>query len=104
MAPEVFRHEEYNEKVDVYSFALIVYWMLTGCRPFQDIVNPVEAAKAAALKDRKPNEKLIKPANLRKLLQGAWSPNSEDRPDFEEIVETIKRYNKTQHQENCVLQ
>lgn len=25
MAPEVFRHEPYNLKVDVYSFAMIVF-------------------------------------------------------------------------------
>lgn len=25
MAPEVFRHEPYNSRVDVYSFSMIVY-------------------------------------------------------------------------------
>ena len=33
MAPEVFRHEEYSEKVDVYSFAMVTYNMLHGAAP-----------------------------------------------------------------------
>jgi len=30
MAPEVFRHAKYNEKVDQYSFAIVVWEMLEG--------------------------------------------------------------------------
>ncbi len=28
MAPEVFRHEPYNLKVDVYSFAMIIFQLV----------------------------------------------------------------------------
>lgn len=39
MAPEVFRHEPYNLKVDVYSFAMIVFQLFEcqvrpGCLTF----------------------------------------------------------------------
>ena len=34
MAPEVCRHEAYNESVDIYSMSMIVYEMTTGCAPF----------------------------------------------------------------------
>ena len=30
MAPEVFRHEPYGRPVDIYSFAMILYNMLSG--------------------------------------------------------------------------
>lgn len=30
MAPEVFRHERYSMKCDVYSFAMVVYEMFEG--------------------------------------------------------------------------
>lgn len=105
MAPEVFRHEEYNEKVDVYSFSLIVYWILTGNRPFADIVNPVEAARAAAEKNRKPNGKLIKPLGLSKMMQRAWAHDADERPDFEEILDEVKKYQgKAQYQDACRVQ
>ena len=47
MAPEVFRHEIYNEKVDVYAFAMIFYELLEGIPPFMDH-DPITAATKAA--------------------------------------------------------
>ena len=32
MAPEVFRHEPYNSRVDVYSFSMIVYQLFEVCK------------------------------------------------------------------------
>ena len=37
MAPEVANHEPYNEKVDVYSFALITWQMFSCVKPFLEI-------------------------------------------------------------------
>lgn len=48
MAPEVFRHENYNEKVDVYAFAMIFYELLEGIAPYVDL-DAVSAAKQAAI-------------------------------------------------------
>lgn len=53
MAPEVFRHEPYNFKVDVYSFSMIAYQLFEHMPPFAGM-DPVAAAKAAALKDSRP--------------------------------------------------
>ena len=53
MAPEVFRHEQYSEKVDVYSFALILYNMLSGHAPWPD-KGGVVAVAGAALRGSRP--------------------------------------------------
>ena len=53
MAPEVFRHEPYNYKVDVYSFSMIAYQLFEHMPPFAGM-DPVAAAKAAALRDSRP--------------------------------------------------
>lgn len=90
MAPEVFRHEVYNEKVDVYSFSLIVYWMLTGCRPFGDIISAIEAARLASLGKRSPNAMAISNLSMRSLMQRAWSLDADERPDFDEILAEVK--------------
>ena len=34
MAPEVFRHETYSEKVDTYSFAMLMYFLTAGHAPW----------------------------------------------------------------------
>ncbi|KAI4962518.1 hypothetical protein ZWY2020_030303 [Hordeum vulgare] len=35
MAPEVFKHRKYDKKVDIFSFAMILYEMLEGMHLFQ---------------------------------------------------------------------
>jgi hypothetical protein len=42
--PQVFRHEPYNLKVDVYSFAMIVFQLFECTVPFAGM-DPVEAAR-----------------------------------------------------------
>eukprot|EP00439_Symbiodinium_sp_Y106_P079554 s13_g18.t1 len=37
MAPEVVRHQAYDEKVDVYALGLIIYFMNSGCAPFYQL-------------------------------------------------------------------
>ena len=44
MAPEVFRHEPYNNKVDVYAYGMIVYYLFEGVPPFYDM-DPIAAAR-----------------------------------------------------------
>jgi len=39
MAPEILRGEEYNSKADLWSVGVILYEMLCGVRPFQDVSN-----------------------------------------------------------------
>jgi serine/threonine protein kinase len=54
MAPEVFRHEPYNNKADVYAFAMIAYELFEGHKPFGSI-HPVEAARSAAVSGARPS-------------------------------------------------
>ncbi|CAE7245896.1 STY13 [Symbiodinium pilosum] len=44
MAPEVVRHEQYNEKVDIYAFGLIMYFMSSGRTPFYQLGRDPELA------------------------------------------------------------
>jgi serine/threonine protein kinase len=37
MAPEVFRHETYNETVDVYSYGMIFFYLLDGRPPWPSL-------------------------------------------------------------------
>lgn len=89
MAPEVFRHEQYNEKVDVYSYALIVFWMHAGTRPFVQYADPVAAVRAAALQDERPALAKSMEPRLRGLLKECWAPTPESRPEFQRIVEIL---------------
>lgn len=45
MAPEMIKHKPYGHKVDVYSFGLLLWEMVTGKIPYEDMT-PVQAAFA----------------------------------------------------------
>jgi len=49
MAPEMIKHKSYGRRVDVYSFGLILWEMVAGTIPYEDM-NPIQAAFAVVNK------------------------------------------------------
>lgn len=49
MAPEMIKRKYYGRKVDVYSFGLILWEMVTGTIPYEDMT-PIQAAYAVVNK------------------------------------------------------
>ena len=84
MAPEVMRHEPYDEKCDIYSFGFVCWSLLTRSPPFPALTS-VEAAFAVADEAKRPRMPDC-PADLGALLERAWAQESEERPSFEEVV------------------
>ena len=60
MAGEIFRHEPYNTKADMYSFAMICYHMLTGARPF---TRPRPCERRHAREHRRPAPRVARRAH-----------------------------------------
>lgn len=95
MAPEVFRHEPYNHKVDVYAFAMICYQLFEGLPPFWEY-DPVTAARAAAIDRQRPSWNYFSqhgqkvPDKIKKLIEDCWAEDFERRPDFSEITERLE--------------
>lgn len=95
MAPEVFRHEPYNLKVDVYAFSMICYQLFEGQAPFW-MFHPVQAAREAAINGKRPSwgernrfgNKV--PPKLRQLVEQCWAADPEKRPDFNEVVRRLQ--------------
>lgn len=96
MAPEVFRHEPYNDRVDIYALSMLMYYFCHGHPPF-DGLPPVESACAAALEGRRP----LVSAPIRsgcppivKLMEQCWDPIPGNRPSAREccgILELMKK-------------
>lgn len=87
MAPEVFRHDkEYSEKVDQYSWAIIMWELMEGQR-FMEGTKAVNVAVAAEGGVR-PQFTASKnhPEGLRRLLQACWAEDPNTRPSFTNIV------------------
>ncbi|KAN0019805.1 hypothetical protein ACTFIU_003027 [Dictyostelium citrinum] len=91
-SPELTKGLVYNEKVDVYSFGLVVYEIYTGKIPFEGLDGTASAAKAA-FENYRPSIPPDCPVSLRKLITKCWAADPSQRPSFTEILaelETMK--------------
>eukprot|EP00929_Paragymnodinium_shiwhaense_P088046 TRINITY_DN48248_c0_g1_i1.p1 TRINITY_DN48248_c0_g1~~TRINITY_DN48248_c0_g1_i1.p1 ORF type:complete len:494 (+),score=99.29 TRINITY_DN48248_c0_g1_i1:73-1554(+) len=89
MAPEVTRHEKYTEKVDIYSFGLILYFMSSGRVPFHEFKDPGEVLKKYTLGEEPRPKTGDCHASFRSIMEAAWRPKSSERPSAEELVELL---------------
>lgn len=85
MAPEVMTSEAYGPEADVFSYAMILYELLTNHMPNCDYLNIAEFFQKVGLEGERP----FVPENDKKigdLMTKCWSQNPDDRPSFEIIM------------------
>ncbi|KAJ1375937.1 Serine-threonine/tyrosine-protein kinase, catalytic domain [Sesbania bispinosa] len=87
VAPEVYRNEEYDTKVDVFSFALILQEMIEGCPPFY--TKPENEVPKAYVENERPPfrapQKLYA-YGLKQLIEECWDGKPYRRPTFRQII------------------
>ncbi|CAM8953976.1 unnamed protein product [Rhodiola kirilowii] len=90
MAPEVFKHRKYDKKVDVFSFAMILYEMIEGDPPMSNY-EPYEAAKYVADGHRPVFRSKGWVAGLKELTEQCWAADMNQRPSFLEILKRLDK-------------
>ena len=91
MAPEVYLHKDYNETVDVYSYAMIMYYLLSGKPPWPTLDGLVAVRQAANDGDR-PIVVRKWDQRLASLLVQCWDENTSLRPPFHKILVVLADY------------
>ncbi|KAJ0986426.1 hypothetical protein J5N97_004782 [Dioscorea zingiberensis] len=91
MAPEMIKHKPYSHKVDVYSFGLLLWEMVTGTIPYQEMT-PIQAAFAVVDKNLRPVIPEDCPAALGCLIKKCWALQPEKRPEFWQIVKVLEQF------------
>ncbi len=100
MAKEVFLEQPYNQNVDVYSFGIIMWQVMTSATPFpqfskekfkkevveRDLRPSIEAVLAANTTMKSPSPQVDK---VVALMQNCWSPHSQERPDIADVLELL---------------
>ncbi|MCL7027926.1 hypothetical protein MKW94_023516 [Papaver nudicaule] len=89
MAPEMIQHRPYTQKVDVYSFGIVLWELITGMLPFQNM-SAVQAAFAVVNKNVRPNVPNDCLPVLSEIMTRCWDANPEVRPPFTEVVRMLE--------------
>jgi serine/threonine protein kinase len=118
MAPEVGTEERYNELCDVYSLGVLIWQMMSLCKPYDnmtmvDLVSDVWKKDPSA---KRPTPSLVKkgrflagrgrlggkrkqqrgkptlgsPASLQSLVESCWSYNLQHRPGMRQVEGRLK--------------
>ena len=90
-SPEVLLNgpEMFSMKSDVYSFALLVYEILTNKKPFCKVGKGQLFEKI--MNSYRPDLSRSVPDQYRDLIEKCWSQNPDERPTFDQIVDSIER-------------
>ena len=89
MAPEIFLQSSgYSLKADVFSYALVVWELITRQVPFADI----KAAQAAyeMSQHNRPAIPSVCPEPISKLIVKCWHPTASKRPSFHELTRWLR--------------
>jgi serine/threonine protein kinase len=90
MAPEVGLNKPYNNKVDVYSWSMVFWYMLALEPPFGLYTNNMFLERVFQ-KHTRPAIYQRWPQTLRDLLQSSWSRKIHERPSFDEISSLLRQ-------------
>jgi serine/threonine protein kinase len=84
MAPEVYRSEKYDLKVDVYGLGLIMYYVITNEEPF--IGNTIESMKIFFdMSDVIFSTRKVANKELRKIVNKCIDKNAEERYTIDDL-------------------
>ncbi|GAV87198.1 Pkinase_Tyr domain-containing protein [Cephalotus follicularis] len=91
MAPEMIKEKHHTKKVDVYSFGIVLWELITALTPFENMT-PEQAAFAVSQRNARPPLPPTCPMAFSRLINRCWSSDPNERPPFNEIVSIMESY------------
>lgn len=96
MAPEVITNSTYDRKVDVYSFGILMFEIVTDLFPYQDLLNGKLTDfyfRNKVVNDNYRPEFLVPVKDsLKELIQKCWSACPKERPSFTNIFKKLSTF------------
>jgi len=89
MAPEIALRQQYNRKVDVYSFSLICWQVLTLQMPYDELTSQ-QFHHYVIGQSLRPKCDPIWPKKLSLMIESGWNAKQNLRPEFDEILSCLE--------------
>ncbi|OHT00159.1 hypothetical protein TRFO_33234 [Tritrichomonas foetus] len=97
MAPEIKNGQPYDEKADIYSYGLLIYYIYSGIHPYHEILGQsVDIVRQNLLNTQKDlNLKIDNfhelPDDILKILKRCLNPIPSERPTFKKICSKLMK-------------
>jgi len=106
-APELLRSQgrltKYSSKVDVYSYGVVLWEIWTRGKPYWDWPDDQWVLRTRILEGlRPPLPDDIMPA-YRSLIERCWNADPDERPDFMQILDELRRMARAVHLADSTL-
>eukprot|EP01102_Stenamoeba_stenopodia_P017328 TRINITY_DN6192_c0_g1_i1.p2 TRINITY_DN6192_c0_g1~~TRINITY_DN6192_c0_g1_i1.p2 ORF type:complete len:598 (+),score=131.96 TRINITY_DN6192_c0_g1_i1:2208-4001(+) len=113
IAPEALSKEtltEYDFKVDVYSYAIVLWELITCDEPINDIkeqlgskFHPASVSRMIKERNMRPILPAETPAPWSQLIEDCWASEPRQRPNFSKIVQILERFDVKGYEEPAVV-
>ena len=91
MAPELLNDDNYTNKIDVFSYGMLIYSLLTLQVPWSHVKeitsNDIYKLVSEGKRPELTNKEI--PNCCKELIEKCWSNDPEDRPSFDQIVKML---------------
>jgi hypothetical protein len=91
LAPELVAGRPHDATVDVFSFAVVAYEVVTGTKVFGSVGTIQELTRQHYENIRPLWPDVVAPA-IRELLMLCWGPDPEQRPFFDDLIEKLMEF------------
>ncbi|VDK67261.1 unnamed protein product, partial [Onchocerca ochengi] len=90
LAPEVIRDRKCSKAMDVWSFGLVLWEVLTGATPFEGLgPGAVQLQIGTFVKQKIPSSC---PPDLRLIIESCWRDDPLERPTFKELIVELEKF------------
>ncbi|VDK42883.1 unnamed protein product [Anisakis simplex] len=90
LAPEVIRDRKCSKAMDVWSFGLVLWEILTGTTPFKGLgPGAIQLQIGTFVKQQIPSSC---PADLKNIINSCWRDDPHDRPTFKQLLIQLEKF------------
>mmetsp|Transcript_20300 Transcript_20300/g.22563 ORF Transcript_20300/g.22563 Transcript_20300/m.22563 type:complete len:723 (+) Transcript_20300:44-2212(+) len=89
-APEILRNNRYTESADVYSFAIVLWEMVSRSDPFSGMP-PFQVIFAVGTQGARPTIPQHCNPDYQKLMEDCWQEEPANRPTFNDILDRLEK-------------